>query len=310
MKQQDKRRLIVRSNQHIIRLALLLAALVITPFLLIAQSKNNAPKKTMPPFFDKKTGLHFNALANRFIEDGGTISWMPFSEEELAYLAAWELRLLVNHIYARHGARFANDSLTTYFKQFPWYEPRIASFEVPLNDVEKSNISLINAFKNHLAIRFDAASSESEYMKTLNGCWQEGTATVASGYRERFVFDQSDKSFAFNANQVAESVYRKKLGYSGRFNLIAGNKIELEIYAKDFVRKTPGATYRDPKTGKNVTRTGLKTFTEDLGKEHEYKTLSMSDISVVVVEENLTKMFVKIDGLVYWRISADPGGCE
>jgi hypothetical protein len=28
------------------------------------------------------------------------------------------------------------------------------------------------------------------------------------------------------------------------------------------------------------------------------------------VEENLTKMFVKIDGLVYWRISADPGGCE
>jgi hypothetical protein len=310
MKQQDKRRLIVRSNQHIIRLVLLLAALVITPFLLIAQSKNNAPKKTMPPFFDKKTGLHFNALANRFIEDGGTISWMPFPEEELTYLAAWELRLLVNHLYARHGARFANDSLTTYFKQFPWYEPRITSSEVPLNDVEKSNIYLINAFKNSLAIRFNATSTESEYMRTLNGCWQEGTSTVASGYRERFSFDQSDKSFAFNANQVAESVYRKKLGYSGRFNLIAGNKIELEIYAKDFVRKTPGATYRDPKTGKNVTRTGLKTFTEDLGKEHEYKTLSMSDISVVVVEENLTKMFVKIDGLVYWRISADPGGCE
>jgi hypothetical protein len=216
----------------------------------------------------------------------------------------------VNHLYARHGARFANDSLTTYFKQFSWYEPRITSSEVPLNDVEKSNIYLINAFKNSLAIRFNATSTESEYMRTLNGCWQEGTSTVASGYRERFSFDQSDKSFAFNANQVAESVYRKKLGYSGRFNLIAGNKIELEIYAKDFVRKTPGATYRDPKTGKNVTRTGLKTFTEDLGKEHEYKTLSMSDISVVVVEENLTKMFVKIDGLVYWRISADPGGCE
>ncbi|MFY7999909.1 MAG: YARHG domain-containing protein [Candidatus Kapaibacteriota bacterium] len=310
MKQQDKRRLIVRSNQHIIRLALLLVALVITPFLLIAQSKNNAPKKTMPPFFDKKTGLHFNALANRFIEDGRTISWMPFPEEELAYLSAWELRLLVNHLYARHGARFANDSLTTYFKQFPWYEPRITSSEVPLNDVEKSNIYLINAIKNCLAIRFDAGSSESEYMRNLHGCWQEGTSTVASGYRERFSFNQSDKSFAFNANQVAESVYRKKLGYSGRFNLITGNKIELEIYAKDFVRKVPGGTYKDPKTGKNVTRTGLKIFTEDLGKEHEYKTLSMSDISVVAVEENLTKMFVKIDGLVYWRINTDPGGCE
>ena len=310
MKQQDKRRLIVRSNQHIIRLALLLVALVITPFLLIAQSKNNAPKKTMPPFFDKKTGLHFNALANRFIEDGGTISWMPFPEEELAYLSAWELRLFVNHLYARHGARFANDSLTTYFKQFPWYEPRIASFEVPLNDVEKSNISLINAFKNHLAIRFDAASSESEYMRTLHGCWQEGTSVVASGYRERFSFYQSDKSFAFKANQMQESVYRKNLGYSGRFNLLTGNKIELEIYAKDFVRKIPGGTYKDPKTGKNVTRTGLKIFTEDLGTAHEYKTVSMSDIAVVAVEENLTKMFVKIDGLVYWRISADSGGCE
>ncbi len=300
----------MRINNHIIHYVILLVALVITPFLLIAQSKNNAPKKTMPPFFDKKTGLHFNALANRFIEDGGTISWMPFPEEELAYLSAWELRLLVNHLYARHGARFANDSLTTYFKQFPWYEPRITSSEVPLNDVEKSNIYLINAIKNCLAIRFNATSTESEYMRTLHGCWQEGTSTVASGYRERFSFYQSDKSFAFKANQVAESVYRKNLGYSGRFNLIAGNKIEMEIYAKDFVRKIPGATYRDPKTGKNVTRTGLKIFTENLGTAHEYKTVSMSDIAVVAVEENLTKMFVKIDGLVYWRISADPGGCE
>ena len=179
-----------------------------------------------------------------------------------------------------------------------------------MNDVEKSNISLINAFKNHLAIRFDAASSESEYMRTLHGCWQEGTSVVASGYRERFSFYQSDKSFAFKANQMQESVYRKNLGYSGRFNLLTGNKIELEIYAKDFVRKIPGGTYKDPKTGKNVTRTGLKIFTEDLGTAHEYKTVSMSDIAVVAVEENLTKMFVKIDGLVYWRISADSGGCE
>ncbi|MCU0425733.1 MAG: YARHG domain-containing protein [Candidatus Kapabacteria bacterium] len=284
------------------------------PSLLIAQSKSNSSKNAMPPFFDKKTGPHFNALVNRFIEDGQTISWMPLPEEELAYLSAWELRLLVNHIYARHGARFANDSLTTYFKQFPWYELRITSSEVPLNDVEKSNIYLINAIKNCLAIRFNATSTESEYMRTLHGCWQEGTSVVASGYRERFSFTQSDKSFAFKASQMQGSVYRKNLGYSGRFTLLMDmlpdKKIELEIYAKDFVRKTPGATYRDPKTGKNVTRTGLKIFTEDLGTAHEYKTVSMSDIAVVAIEENLTKMFVKIDGVVYWRINTDPGGCE
>ncbi len=272
----------------------------------------------MPPYFGKKTGLHFNAMANRFIEDGSVISWMSFPEEELAYLSAWELRLLVNHIYARHGARFANDSLTTYFKQFSWYEPRMASFEVPLNDVEKSNVYLINAFKNRLLITFDnpklGTGKLDDYLRNLNGCWQEGTSTVGSGYRERFSFTQSDKSFAFNANQVQESVYRKKLGYSGRFtllhNMLPDKKIELEIYAKDFVRKVPGGTYRDPKTGKNVTRTGLKIFTEDLGTEHEYKTMSISDIAVVAVEENLTKTFIKIDGLVYWRINTDPGGCE
>lgn len=272
----------------------------------------------MPPYFDKKTGTHFNEMANRFIEDGGTISWMSFIEEELAYLSAWELRLLVNHIYARHGARFANDSLTTYFKQFPWYEPRMASFEVPLNEVEKSNIYLINAFKNRLLITFDnpklGTGKLDDYLRNLNGCWQEGTSTVASGYRERFSFYESDKSFAFMANQMQQSVISKNLGYSGRFtllvNMLPAKKIEFEIYAKDFVRKVPGGTYKDPKTEKMLTRTGLKIFTEDLGTDHEYKTVSISDISVVAVEEDLTKMFVKIDGVVYWRINTDPGGCE
>lgn len=311
MNQHQQRILMRKTVQYL----LLLIALVFMTFSAIAQNKSASKMTTMPPYFGKKTGLHFNAMANRFIEDGGTIAWMPFPEEEIASMADWELRLLVNHIYARHGARFANDSLTKYFKQFAWYEPRIASFEVPLNEVEKQNIYLLNAFKNRHIISFDAASSESEYMKTLNGCWQEGTSTVASGYRERFSFYESDKSFAFKASQMRESVYyQKNLGYSGRFNLLMGmlpdKKMELEIYSKDFLRKVPGGTYKDPKTGKMLMRTGLKIFTEDLGTAHEYKTVSISDISVVAVEENLTKMFVKIDGLVYWRINTDPGGCD
>lgn len=263
---------------------------------------------------NKQPGNRFNSsfqqLSKFLIEDGQTTAWLKFPEERLAELSEEELRLLINHIYARKGVKFTNRAIADYFKQFSWYTPSIASTEATLQPNEEYNISLIQAFQKAKSIPIDHTSTDAECMKMLEGCWQLGTATVAAGYAERFVFYQTDKSFALKANQMQESVYRKNLGYSGRFNLLAGNKIELEIYAKDVVRKIPGGTYRDLKTGKNVTRTGLKIFTEDVETAHEFKTMSISDVSVVAVEENLTKMFVKIDGVVYWRINTDPGGCD
>lgn len=263
-----------------------------------------------------KYSRQFEELSKWFVEDDTeAVGWLLMPEEKVAYLSGQELRLLRNHIFARKGVVFTTPDLKAYFKQFSWYKPRKAVGETELIGNEEPNIRLIQAFENAKMISFDkssfdASSKDSEYMKTLNGCWQAGSSVVAAGYKERFVFDMRDKSFAFKVHQEQESAYAKKLGYSGKFELPSVNVLELEIHDKERIIKVPGGTYRDPKTGKSAIRTGLKVVSEDLGKAYEFRTLSIGEIRSVNVEANLTKFLITIDGTMYWRISNDADSCQ
>lgn len=59
-------------------------------------------------------------------------------------LSLYELRLLRNEIYARHGARFRTSWLQDYFDGQPWYRPRLAlTAQVALSPFEKRNAQLI-----------------------------------------------------------------------------------------------------------------------------------------------------------------------
>jgi hypothetical protein len=277
-------------------------------FLTMNVEKASAQPKT-------KYSRQFEELAKWFIEDDdAAVGWLQMPEEKVAYLSGQELRLLRNHIFARKGVQLTTPDLKAYFTQFSWYKPRKTVAEIELVGNEEPNVALIKAFENAKTVRFDKSSFESspensEYLNTLNGCWQAGSSTVGSGYAERFVFDMRDKSFAFKASQ-AQGGYAKKLGFSGRFELPSVNVLELDITSKDRLIKVPGAPYRDPETKKNVTRTGLKLVSDDLGKEHEFKSVAIGGIRAVNIEANLTKFILMIDGVMYWRVSNDAGGCD
>ncbi len=93
-------------------------------------------------------------------DEGGFI--LPFSnsrsitEEDLAGLTEWQLKVARNEIYARHGRAFVHQDLSCYFDKLPWYEidpeyseNKLSSLEISnavfiLNYEKKINSSLIN----------------------------------------------------------------------------------------------------------------------------------------------------------------------
>lgn len=70
---------------------------------------------------------------------------------DLAGLSRWELDVLRNEIYARHGRRFSRGDLQAYFDQQPWYRPVYPSNAFPeqlLNATERWNAQLIADFQS------------------------------------------------------------------------------------------------------------------------------------------------------------------
>ncbi len=68
------------------------------------------------------------------------------SGNELQALTRYELRIARNEIFARRGRYFKSADLKSHFSQFNWYQPY--SFDVPLNDTERTNVSRIKGEEN------------------------------------------------------------------------------------------------------------------------------------------------------------------
>ena len=71
------------------------------------------------------------------------------SASDLSGYTDWELYVARNEIYARHGRRFQNQDLQTYFDGKDWYEPLYSPEEfdanVTLSDVEIANAETIRS---------------------------------------------------------------------------------------------------------------------------------------------------------------------
>jgi hypothetical protein len=65
------------------------------------------------------------------------------SESMLHGLGLYELRLLRNEIYARHGRLFHAPWLQDYFAGQPWYQPMEDFREPELTEIEKANVATI-----------------------------------------------------------------------------------------------------------------------------------------------------------------------
>ncbi|MBN1574430.1 MAG: YARHG domain-containing protein [Deltaproteobacteria bacterium] len=64
---------------------------------------------------------------------------------ELGGCSCWELRILRNEIYARHGRKFKSKDLQDYFAGQPWYsiDPNNLNGDKGQNEYEKKNTATI-----------------------------------------------------------------------------------------------------------------------------------------------------------------------
>ncbi|HAG68991.1 MAG TPA: hypothetical protein DCL38_03345, partial [Lachnospiraceae bacterium] len=99
-------------------------------------------------------------------------------EADLAGLDKETLRIGRNEIYARHGRKFKDSALQSYFNSKSWYYPTDVSdsaIEKSLNQYEKNNIKFIQSYENKAPVSSATGSQSSKSSGS-------GSQKSASGY--------------------------------------------------------------------------------------------------------------------------------
>jgi hypothetical protein len=72
------------------------------------------------------------------------------TEDDLRGKSVWELDVMRNEIYARHGRRFVRPDLQRHFEQQPWYRGQYAPEAFPnslLSDIQQRNVAFIQQYQ-------------------------------------------------------------------------------------------------------------------------------------------------------------------
>mgnify|MGYP001236481794 CR=1 FL=1 len=76
----------------------------------------------------------------------GSIRYLTYND--VAGLSKWQLSIMRNEIYARHGYIFtANMDIKRHFETKSWYYPSYYNVDGMLSKVEKANINFIKSFE-------------------------------------------------------------------------------------------------------------------------------------------------------------------
>jgi hypothetical protein len=68
-------------------------------------------------------------------------------ETDVEGLTSWDLKVMRNEIFARHGYIFKTDDMTAYFSQKSWYTPIYDDVTFLLTPIEKKNIAFIKRYE-------------------------------------------------------------------------------------------------------------------------------------------------------------------
>ncbi len=90
-------------------------------------------------------------------------------------LGLYELRLLRNEIYARHGRQFRAEWLSQYFYSQPWYQPSDNFKDEDLTGADKTNVETIVAYENNI---HDNLSKKPITPSLLQGLFVEDAAKM------------------------------------------------------------------------------------------------------------------------------------
>lgn len=103
-----------------------------------------------PPATFPETGYALN------LDDYAWLSQRYVVENELRGKTAWQLDVMRNSIFARHGRLFKDSQLQTYFNQQPWYQPVYMPDEFPnslISSIEEKNAAFILEYQNRNGLR-------------------------------------------------------------------------------------------------------------------------------------------------------------
>lgn len=96
------------------------------------------------------------SLSNGNSSAGGNSSIFPQASDKLLTaddvnnLSGWDLKIMRNEIYARHGYIFKTEEMKSYFSYEKWYVPKYEKVDDMLTDVEKKNIELIKRYESRM----------------------------------------------------------------------------------------------------------------------------------------------------------------
>ena len=85
---------------------------------------------------------------------GGTVpgkypegSTRLLTPDDVTGKSSWELKIMKNEIYARHGYIFKSSELRNYFESQPWYRPMYDDVSDLISNVEKENAAFIKGYE-------------------------------------------------------------------------------------------------------------------------------------------------------------------
>lgn len=88
-----------------------------------------------------------NNSTNNYQESFPQASDRYLTSADLYGRSQWDLKIMRNEIFARHGYIFQTDEMRDYFSNKSWYSPKYYDVNNMLSDVEKENIALIKKFE-------------------------------------------------------------------------------------------------------------------------------------------------------------------
>ncbi len=142
----SKSKYILLAGGLVMALALTLVALFIYKNRQSAASLTSAPSQTM--------GDRAKRLEERILQGEA------LTGADIAGLSSYELRMLRNVHFARHGRSYDRPGLGDYFYTRPWYQPSAAYNDNLLTATDKANINLILPEENRVKAA-EAASANS-----------------------------------------------------------------------------------------------------------------------------------------------------
>lgn len=220
-----------------------------------------------------------------------------FSDDNLAILAADELRLLRNMIFAQYAYAFKSKGLQEWFSKFDWYEPLSNDVTDYLTWIDTFNISKIRMFES--AHKKDKEINPKD--EDLVGIWH-ASPMVAAGYNDLLYFFP-DHTFRIDYNQMDWS--KRLTSMSGNWS-IKTNALILEVTEKSTVvggeivegyASCASDFAIEGGEGKKVAISPSETYTYPISD------LDIHDLGLAI-EKTMTQ--IRIGTFNWWKFSEDP----